>query len=726
MELSCRSKLLARQKPENEARSPHTDQPLSRTIEVCGERFDVASDYHLPVDERIVQKVVETLAARRDADVFICVGDIFDAKEGEDRSIPISSFLSTVARIYPYVLYVPGNHCLRSREEPWASFRLPINVLTPGRDKPLLFETAQNKIVLANLFYDLELIDPLGVGFTTDEVVEFYQSQTTDGQKLLGGRVDLFKAMALKAAKAITPDVTMLVTHTAPHPAAVMFRVSSLTSEHKELQKRTGAQFVSTPEADQREAAQEGVSVAQFLRYWNLKNFVMGSNVLNHPDAHPRDGLVCIHGHNHRTKQIQTSLLNGASAKLISHQPYGGRDPKAWESLLTERDTPTLPCAAMPEGFRAAPANQVDHVLDSAREELKHFAASQPRAIVETVHAYACLMLARQELKRSTAPGRCDFPTLTSMQRTEFFRSTAFTSWVRAEQEVGRPVLWLTDLDKTKAAGDAFTFVWDYRIRKGLFTEQQNSELTARLARVDSLTKVQKGLLQVQSPIENAKLIFDLWQAHEFDGSQGISLDVFWRDLYWPSNIGFSRDERRQFLSEFAPEYAQRVFPGAREEMAALSEAGVIPVVVTHGDVEVAQAVAGYLGVAAENVTGEGGYYSERGIHIGVGDSLVVFDEAWRDKPQSGKLVRFNHWVGKRFGEVEYVVAGFDGDSPASDGGAMLTLRPRLGYFMVDTPGQHDAGRLPSFIDFVRKHSGGHSARFYAVSYDASAGGARP
>jgi hypothetical protein len=404
----------------------------------------------------------------------------------------------------------------------------------------------------------------------------------------------------------------------------------------------------------------------------------------------------------------------------------------AWPGRASE--SKALEQFVLPDSLRSLVSFQFGDLIDlhtsasvsSAREELSDFAANQELGAVKAVHAYSQLMLARQKLKDLVEPGRCGFQTLTSEGRVALFSSPEFTSWVRAEHEVERPVLWLTDLDKTKAAGDAFTFVWEYRIRKGLFTEQQNAELVRELDKLDCLSSIQKGIIKTNTPLQNAQLILDLWRKSEFEDQPGISLDIFWHNLYWPSNIGFSKDERAQFLADFAPEYVQRVFPGAREEMAALAKAGVVPVIVTHGDCEIAQAVAACLGIEPENVTGAQNYYSDRDIHIGVGDCLVITDRAWNDKPQSGKLVRFNAWVRERIGEVEYVVAGFDGDSPASDGGAMLTLRPRLGYFMVDTPGAHDAGRLPSFIEFVRNHSGGFGGHFYAVSYDEPQGGPRP
>src|SRR5688572_4914896 len=102
--------------------SPHTALPLSRSLVVRGETIDFGSDWHFPMDEAVVERVIATLAARRNGDIFIAAGDVFDASERQDTSAWTSNFLAALARVYPTVLYTPGNHCLRSREDPWSSY----------------------------------------------------------------------------------------------------------------------------------------------------------------------------------------------------------------------------------------------------------------------------------------------------------------------------------------------------------------------------------------------------------------------------------------------------------------------------------------------------------------------------------------------------------------------------------------------------------------------------
>ena len=55
---------------------------------------------------------------------------------------------------------------------------------------------------------------------------------------------------------------------------------------------------------------------------------------MNHPAANPKDGLICLYGHNHRTHDFDVQVRNGAAVGLRSHQPYGGNGGAAWEHLV--------------------------------------------------------------------------------------------------------------------------------------------------------------------------------------------------------------------------------------------------------------------------------------------------------------------------------------------------------------------------------------------------------
>lgn len=289
-------------------KSPKTQLSLSRTIQVQNENFEIASDWHLPMDRSVLDKMIATLKMYKHCDVFVCMGDIFDAGNCEDTSKFVSEFLTKLAEIYPAVLYSPGNHCIRSRDNPWLSFELPQNVHMPIAEQPLIIQTENNKILVGNCFYDLEFIDCTTVGFSEEMISDFYV-KTNDGKSLLRGDVSLFKKMAVNLAKALTPDITMMVTHTLPHPALVNFRVPAMTDYHRELALNLGIPFICDLSKDSADAAIKHMSPEELRTFWNLKSIVMGSNILNRPEANPRDGLVALYGHNHRGSEMNVNLF---------------------------------------------------------------------------------------------------------------------------------------------------------------------------------------------------------------------------------------------------------------------------------------------------------------------------------------------------------------------------------------------------------------------------------
>lgn len=323
----------------------------------------------------------------------------------------------------------------------------------------------------------------------------------------------------------------------------------------------------------------------------------------------------------------------------------------------------------------------------------------------------------------STRSGDATLARLTGAQRVAYFRSPEFRDWVAFEKAAGRQVFWLKDVDKTQAAGDVFTFFFDWRIRNNKFSASQLKVIEKYLR---SRSGKKRNLRATLTPAA----ALQLWLTQE-EGGEGIGLLDFWSNIYWPSQECLTRTEKLAQVSEFAPTYADRIYPDVRNDNQALTDAGVEVVIVTNGDQELAIAAAPYLGVKPENVVGSHLKYD--GEHAtGENHSYEVFAEEWSARPQPGKPLSFHYWIHtnrRRWGwdhldEHQIVIAGRDGDSASSDGGMMIFLpTPAIGNFMIDTPGEPE--RLKKFQSVVSKY-GWTKGQFFTLVQRASTLGWKP
>lgn len=367
-----------------------------------------------------------------------------------------------------------------------------------------------------------------------------------------------------------------------------------------------------------------------------------------------------------------------------------------------------------------------------------------------TAHVSAQLKRARQLLYSVTGgshdSGDVRAARLTTAQRTEFFRSPEFREWVAFEKAHGRQVFWLKDVDKTQGAGDIFTFFFKWRADNDKFSASQLGAIDDYLLKRQGFARsgavrLTRALWLLSSAMgfspqlpAFAKLgpyeVLRLWESKEA-GGDGIGLLDFWSDVYWPSQRGMTRTEKIAQINAFAPLYADRLYPGVREENLALREAGVEVVIVTNGDQELAIAAAPVIGIDPENVVGSHLKYDGE-KSLGENHSYEVFAEEWAARPQPGKPLSFHYWVHvnrKRWGwsdldEDQIVIGGRDGDSASSDGGMMIFLpAPAIGNFMVDTPGEPE--RIQKFHRIVSKYGWG-KGRYFTLVQAPSPLGAKP
>jgi hypothetical protein len=293
---------------------------LIRKYAIDGKPIDVGSDWHFDLHEPgIVGRIIGHIAGRKQSEALFLMGDIFQVKAGDDSAEPLKELVEGLAERYDHIIFTPGNHDLRNRKNPWAAFAdLPKNVTAPPPETPVMWERNGTKVLVANLFYDMHFIDPQAVGLSENEVLEQYAA-SNDGKYFLSGDLSSFPGMTEQAARMLTPDIHATATHALPHPSLITFRTSEITPRIRALAEQSGLDFIHDPDGDGRLAERWNTTPRNARTYWNIKSILMGSNLPEHPDANPRDGLAVIHGHNHRN-DTRSRVIRGKSVHPVTHQ----------------------------------------------------------------------------------------------------------------------------------------------------------------------------------------------------------------------------------------------------------------------------------------------------------------------------------------------------------------------------------------------------------------------
>jgi hypothetical protein len=288
---------------------------------------------------------------------------------------------------------------------------------------------------------------------------------------------------------------------------------------------------------------------------------------------------------------------------------------------------------------------------------------------------------------------------ISSEQLLQYLKSPEFRSWVAAEKAAGKEVFWPTDVDKTMSSGDVFTYFFKWRADNQKFSPEQLDTISKTIKRLDPDARS-------TTPEDAIKL----WQSKE-KGGDGIKLLDFWSEIYWPSQKGMSMAEKIAETQEFARTFQDKIYPLVPEINKAIEDAGAHVVILSNGDRELAKAIAPEFGIKPDDVVAAKSVVGADGMLTGKQGSLEILDSKWQDLPQPGKAINFHNWLDTnkgRFGmdrldESKVVIAGFNGDSAAADGGMMI-LSPQkgIGDFMVDTPGE--PARIAKFYELADKY----------------------
>jgi|SRR6185436_3054064 len=298
------------------------------TASISGFSFDVGSDWHLPPDRlEVLNSFPDHIKSQQGSDILFCVGDVIETSDGLNSSAHISKLLDGLSDLYKVIIFTPGNHDLRGRNNPWSDFaNLPKNVYTTSTNSygyrvldlyDLHKDLPNLRILVADLFYDMKFLNPSILDISDGELIAQYR-ESNDGKHFLNGDIANFSHMAHHVRVRLDSSIDMLVTHSLPHPSLVTFRVAQITEEIEEKQKILGIPFICDPDHDTQEASRWNSTPERYRQWWNIKSFFMGSDVLSTTNF--KDGLICVYGHNHRSNQ-SPAIINNKKVHFVSHQP---------------------------------------------------------------------------------------------------------------------------------------------------------------------------------------------------------------------------------------------------------------------------------------------------------------------------------------------------------------------------------------------------------------------
>jgi len=300
------------------------------TVSPNGIQFDVGSDWHLPPDNTdLLKGFAKRVASEQGSSILVLAGDVIETSDGLNSASLICSLLADLSKVYRGVIFAPGNHDLRGRENPWGDFAdLPSNVACHSKPigstlfslKALDMGMPDACVMLTNIFYDMMFMDPTLLGLTNEILMKQY-AESNDGLHFLKGDTKLFVEMAARARGCLSvasDQVDILVTHALPHPCQVTFRVAEMTDDVRALSEKLGIPFVCDTAYDEKSAKRWDTTPEGFRAWWNNKSFFMGSDILSTTDF--KNGLVAVYGHNHRSNNKPTTI-NGKTVHFVSHQP---------------------------------------------------------------------------------------------------------------------------------------------------------------------------------------------------------------------------------------------------------------------------------------------------------------------------------------------------------------------------------------------------------------------
>ena len=289
----------------------HMWKLLSEIKEIAWLQMQIGSDFHYPLDTQ-VSVVVWDILREYQKWVILCLnGDIFDTPEGQDSSQKVSQVISLIAKEVEKLIFVPGNHDLRWRNNPLESFNISWNVVFPSSfESPLIANIYGVKIIVANLLYDFAFVKALSQIplYSFEEILKTYRTTLPDGTHLFWSDISTFEQIRDNLRKSIAKnrDAQILITHVLPHPSLLRFLWDDprFWSEWSEV-------VSSISEIDR---LRKQYPRDEFIKWWNHKSLAwMGANVFDSfslPNA--------IYWHNHKGSRDEKKLVLGNEVRFIT------------------------------------------------------------------------------------------------------------------------------------------------------------------------------------------------------------------------------------------------------------------------------------------------------------------------------------------------------------------------------------------------------------------------
>lgn len=294
-------------------------------------KFDLGSDHHFDLENDKPEEIAAAIRDQRQRTTLMLPGDLFETTKGQDSSRQIVEVLNGLVRGangYDQVIWVPGNHDLRSQDKPFdRNPKLSDRILSPQDAlTPTIIELQGVRILIANLMYD-NLVQP-EIALTTREAVEDLYRRKTDGKYLLKGDMSLFPKMG-EVVRDNLEDVDILVTHVPAHPFAGKIIVGKNNEQAAITARKHGLGIIPEQEAIEewktsiarwKKAGGPTLDFEDYARkYWNPKTVLLGTDVLTYNNF--EDGLLSIYGHTHRSVDFEKRTVDGKEVNFLSYQP---------------------------------------------------------------------------------------------------------------------------------------------------------------------------------------------------------------------------------------------------------------------------------------------------------------------------------------------------------------------------------------------------------------------